>query len=222
MASRREVEGIRYGEDNPIENAPEMTDEEKYLLAKKMKALDKLLEDEGHAKYKIEVFFSRKRTLNGLSAGILTLWESGTKFHGGGDSKVYWCPGKDLGKNDCAAVIPDAFNEYGFLLCAACKELWKGHQVRGELLGKWTIQQWAETIHFFYRKLEHNADVYLKYPLADLREASRQEQEKQMHGDVLGAVRRGRQVYIYPLKNIIKDTSAGADLLGRFKAFLSA
>jgi hypothetical protein len=48
------------------------------------------------------------------------------------------------------------------------------------------------------------------------------EQERQRGGDVLTAMRNKRALHIYPLANIIKDTSAGSDILARFYAFLTA
>jgi hypothetical protein len=89
---------------------------------------------------------------------------------------------------------------------------------------KLPIQKWAEVLLNWYSRLEMNADIYMKYARDDIRAASDKEQEKQLMGEVLGKARsfERRTRYSYPLKNIIKDTAAGADLLGRIRAFLEA
>lgn len=222
VAAEYDPGAIRWGQDNPIEAAPVLSDEEQDILRQKMAAMDKLLSDQGVAKWKIEVVFFHKRRLFTHSAGAISIWESGTKFHGGGDTKAYFCPGRELKVNDCEAIIPDSSNGYGFLACPKCGHVWQGEQVYGEIFGRWTNQIWAEKILQFFRKLDHNADVYLKYPKHDLRVAAHAEQQKQHMGEKLQHVRRERVQYIYPLKNIIKDTANGADLLGRFHAFLTA
>jgi len=76
----------------------------------------------------------------------------------------------------------------------------------------------------WFLKLEMNADIRVKYHKDDIRNAARSEQEKQHMGDILNRARsfERRPCYIYPLRNIIKDTSAGADLRGRIHAFLTA
>jgi hypothetical protein len=213
---------VRWGEDNPIETAPALSEEEAHTLRERMAAMDKLLGDQGKAKWKIEVFFFHKRKLFSHSAGAISFWESGTMFHGGGDAKAYVCPGKELKLNDCESIIPGTSNGYGFLACPRCLRVWQAEQVYGEIFGRWNNQIWSEKILQFFRRLDHNADIYLKYPKEDLRVASRLEQERELRGAKLERVRQGRVQYIYPLKNIIKDTANGADLLGRIHAFLTA
>lgn len=218
---RRGGTEIAYGEDRPIEAAPELTEEEKFELEKKMLAMDKLLATQKKAKYKIELFFGRARSMHQPVPGAISFWESGTKFHGGGDSKVYFCPGKLLKKNECQAIIPFAFNAYGFLVCPACKETWKGNQVIGEVLGRHTMRQWSELIFQYFGRLQYNCDIYLKHSPDDIRSVAQAEQERQRGGELLTKARK-RALHVYPLNNIIRDTAAGADLLGRFYAFLTA
>lgn len=213
---------IRWGEDNAIEKAPKLSEEEQEALRLRMAAMDKLLSDQGKAKWKVEIVFFHKRSVGGHSAGAISIWESGTKLHGGGDTKAYFCPSREQKVGDCTGIIPDSSNGYGFLVCPYCKRVWAGEQVYGEIFGRWTNRTWSEKILQMFRKLDHNADIYLKYPRADLRVAAHDEQQKQLMGERLQKVRRDRVQYIYPLKNIIKDTANGADLLGRFYAFLTA
>lgn len=213
---------LKFGEDNPIELAPELTEQELETLKKRQIAFDKLLQQENKAKYKIEVLFAHTRRAHGHSAGALSIWESGTKLHGGGDTKLYWCPGKELKVSDCTGIIPDASQGYGHLVCPDCKRVWQGEQVFGEIFYRLDAEKWSIVLLKHYIRLGHNADIYLKYPKHDLRVASGLEQAKQLMGEKLAKVRKDRLQYIYPLAHIIKDVSAGSDLQKRFRAFLTA
>ena len=98
----------------------------------------------------------------------------------------------------------------------------KDNEAIGEILLRLTTQHWAAVIYKWFRKMEFNADIYVKRPKVDLRVAATIEQARQHGGEKLMAVRQKKEVFIYPLYNIIKDTAAGADLPTRFKALLSA
>jgi len=216
------VQEVQWGQDNPVENAPKLTAEEEDALKKRMVTMDKLLAEQGLAKYKLEAMFEKKHSLTRPTFGVISFWQSGAKLHGGGDTKMYICPGKDLGKSSCEAFIPDVATGYGFLVCPKCKEVWKGEQVSGELGFRLSIQNWSFVLLRYFSKLEGNADVYLKYPKHDIRAVARIEQDKQHMGEKLEKARRELSKVIYPLRNIIKDTTNGADLQSRFYAFLRA
>lgn len=201
---------------------PFMKPEEREALEAKKKAMDKLLEEHNIAKYKIEIMFGRDYSPNKPSAGIMSFWESGSKLHGGGDTIMHICPGKDLGANDCESFIPDVGHGYGFLVCPRCKTAWNGDQVYGQVAFRLDAQKWAEVVLKYFYKLEMRADIYMKYHKDDIRAAAAAEQEKQHMGDLLQVSRMSRKPRIYPLKNIIRDTSSGADLGKRFQAFLRA
>jgi hypothetical protein len=213
---------VKWGQDNSIDAAPQLTEEELDTLKKRMQALDKLLAQQQVAKYKIELLFSSRRSGRVPYAGALSLWESGAKLHGGGDCKIYECPARELKMGECRGIIPDASQGYGHLVCPDCQRVWKGSQVHGEVFARLTTNDWARLIYKYFVRLGHNADIYVKLPKADIRKAAEIEQGRQLGGEKLNAARTKRDVYVYRLKNIIKDTASGADLLGRFKALLSA
>ena len=73
-----------------------------------------------------------------------------------------------------------------------------------------------------FLKFDHNADIRVKYNYRSIRDAAAQEQAKSMGGEVLNIARGpgNRVPRLYPLRNILKDASNGADLYGRFLAFL--
>lgn len=203
-------------------NAVEMTPGELEAIKQRMKDMDKVFEAEKKGKFKIELFFSRARSLWQPTPGAMSFWESGSKLHGGGDAKIYLCPGKKLGKSDCSSFILDAGNASSHLYCNKCRTMWKGEEVIGEHMAVLTMKKWAEVFLYYYVRLEHDADLVIKYSPDDIRTVTMLEQAKSMGGEALEKVRGKRARGVYPLNRIIKDTSAGADLLGRFHAFLTA
>lgn len=207
-----------------LTETPAFTEEEQAAVKDRMLALDKLLGEKQLAKYKLEVMFQHERSVIHPFPGVVSFWESGTKLHGGGDSKLYMCPAKDLGKGDCEGFIPDTANGLNFIVCPSCKSLWRSEEVHGEVFYRLPVQKWAEVLLKWYIKLDLNADIRIKYSKNDIRAAALVEQEAQRMGEVLTKARSSdrRMVYTYPLKNIIRDTSAGADLYGRILAFLKA
>ena len=215
------VKEVKWGQDNDLENAPQLTEEELHALKGRMQAMDKLLAEHQKAKYKIELMFGREYRPNTAYPGAISFWESGAKLHGGGDTKVYMCPARKLKKSDCNGIIPDASQGYGFLVCPDCKEVWKGGQVDGEIFARLHTAKWADLLYQYFVWLGHNADIYVKRPRRDIRSAAGAEQERSRGGEVLAGARK-REVFIYPLKNIIREVSTGADPVKRFKALLSA
>lgn len=216
------IKDVKYGEDNDLDNAPVLTEEEKHILTNKMAAMDKLLAEQQQAKYKIELLFGVTRSSKTAYPGALSLWISGNRLHGGGDTKMYECPARAQKTSDCLGIIPDSSQGYGHLVCPKCMTVWKGSQVHGEVFARLTTAGWAQLIYRYFRRLDHNCDIYIKAPKHDIRKASALEQNKQMMGEKLHAARTKRSVVIYPLRNIIHETAAGADVLGRFRALLSA
>jgi hypothetical protein len=205
---------VRWGEDNPLEAAPTLTEEEQDTLKKRMAAMDKLLVEKKRAKYKIEVTFSSHYRANQHYPGALSFWLSGSKLHGGGDEKIYLCP-------TCQVLILPHAQGYGHLVCAKCGVTWKGEQVKGEVFHRSTTQAWVHHLYFWFRALDFDADLYIKRPKVDIRVAADLEQARQRGGEVLQKARR-REVVIYPLYHLIKDTAAGASIPDRIHAFLRA
>lgn len=204
----------------------QLSPEEQENLKKRQEALDALLAAEDLAKYKLEVMFSHRHTGRGPTAGIVTWWESGTKLHGGGDAKLYLCDNcvPNSKPSGCGKFIPDSSNGLRFVVCPHCQTMWKPEYLVGEVFYKISIQDWADVLLRWYNRLDRRADIYLKYGRMSIRDAQRTEEEKKLRGEVLEKARSSEQrsLAIYPLKNIIRDVSNGADLRGRILAFLSA
>jgi len=205
--------------------SPELLDSDLAVtLAKKnIELLEKQASEKKLALYKIEVQFGKNHHVDGqLTYGMLTLWESGTKLHGGGDALLYVCPGKELGRNDCTGVIPDALLGRAVTVCPHCTTAWRREEIIGQIYYRLPIQKWAEVVHRWFVRLNMNADLRVKYFYQDIRAVSDKEQEKQLKGELLEKARSSSQRVsrVYPLENIVRDVSAGADMYTRILSFL--
>lgn len=165
------------------------------------------------AKYKIEVTFEKGRTSQGPNLLGVQVWESGKRFNGGGDELSFFC--KDVESNDgCFGVITSDFIKGGVAYCQSCKKGVVADRLTNMMIGKVTSQSLAEQLAKMFRQLGSNADIYLKYHKTDPRYIA-MERAKGPE-----AAKRLKGMHIYPLKNIMKDTSNGADLVKRLKAFV--
>ena len=199
--------------------------EEQAAVEQYVKTLGKMLESEGQkALYRLEVFFHSVRSTWKPTFGIVSFWAAGARLSGEGDAKLYLCPGERLGKSNCEAIIPEAGMSDGKIFCPTCNMVWTQEQVIGEIMYRLTMQNWAHVLLRHYRTLGSNADITLKFSPDELRKATTSEQEKFKGGELMDSVRikRIRQGAVYPLRNIIKDTTAGADMYSRVLAFLTA
>jgi hypothetical protein len=221
------------------ENAGEVTTvvmsgEELEALERQVKAMDKLLEEEVRATYKLEVQFGKNRTSRGSPfAGVMSGWLSGSKFHGGGDEKIFECADPA-----CSAwILPHQITQrtvvrkeggkeieefMSLSYCGECAKIWRSEQTIGERLFKLTEQDWAFAILKMFRRLSMDADIYLKYHPTDIRYVTMMEMARNRGGEELAKAKKNRGLHIYPLKNIIKDTKHGSDLYGRIRAFINA
>lgn len=202
-----------------------LTPEDLAKFEKQRQALIKLLgEKKIIAKYKIEIMFGKARSTSKPTPGMMSFWANGSKFHGGGDEKLYLCPGASLKQNGCTALLQDSYNSSLGSVCPACGNVWTQPELIGEIFFNLTMQNWARVIYRYFHICEAHCDIYLKHAPDDIRTVALAQAERQTWrgSELLDKTRAKRARHIYPLKNIIKDTSAGADLLNRFHRFLVA
>lgn len=199
--------------------------------------------EEVKARYKIEVHFGKDRSISALkpSTGAVLIWESGKELHGGGDDKMYWC-----GYDDCNKPIRSTAMGAFHLVCPHCQRenfldqiskdqhiaavRKRGQSTRqfqampcivGEKFFKLPPKKLASLLAKTWYNLDCDADIYAKYHPLDIR------RRPETHGivetvDGIQKAREKRALMIYPLKNILKDTAAGADLEVRLLAFVTA
>ena len=179
--------------------------------------------EEVKAKYKIEVTFGKDHHVDGTPTyGIINFWEGGSQLGGDGDAIIYICPGKHRKVNECEKPIPDCYNGLGMVVCPACNRLWHAEHLIGEVFYRMPVNKWADAVLYWFVKFDRDADIRVKYNYRDIRAAAAKEQARAMRGDLLRMVRgKGSRVpRLYPLRNILKDVSHGADLHARFLSFL--
>lgn len=204
----------------------ELSEAEVKAVTERMASLKKFFGEKVKAQYKIEIQFGKARSSWKPFHGAMSLYLSGTKLNGGGDEKLYLCP-----RDDCSGIILpiNRFVEetpqgkaIARVPCPSCQHMWAENSLIGELFFNLTAKKWAEAVLKMFARLEHNADIYLKYHRDDIRYQAAIEMAKQAGGAEIGKARRSRGLHIYPLKNIIKDTGAGAQLYERFLAFINS
>ena len=212
-------------EDN-IFISPNVDEATARMVKDKLTQLGKLAPDEVKATYKLEVMFGTEHSVTKTTYGVLTIWSNGAHIRGGGDGAIYVCPGKLLKVNTCNELIPEVSLGLSRVLCPSCKMLWKAEEIVGEHFYRLPIEKWADVILYWFMKTGMNADLKIKYSYKyknmDIRQATHEEAERKLRGEFLNKVRDAnrRKARIYPLRNIIKDTSAGADLYNRILSFV--
>jgi hypothetical protein len=193
-----------------------ISEEEEHAIRLRIEALDRLFETRVVAKYKIELQFGKGRSTWKPFPGAMSLYESGAKLHGGGDDKLYMCPGET-----CDGVVFPRERMGALVVCRKCKMMWNENDLIGELFFRLTPKNWASVIMKWLVRLELNADIYVKFHREDIRVATNKEMEKDHGGELLASSRGSRALSIYPMKNIIKDTKHGASLYDRIVQFIT-
>lgn len=215
------------------------TDEERILAALQVPSTQN--EKKG-APFKIEIHWGKDRSILKPCTGAVLIWESGKRFHGGGDEKMYWC-----GHDDCKMPIRTQFFAQFHVVCPHCgkecfldgdsktsfltaKNLSSGERgdlaklptVFGERFFKSPVKKVAELLADEFRKLGSQADIYMKFHRTDIR--CRDIENVGEKGIQYEKAREARKdgLLIYPLARIMKDVSAGGDLVKRILAMCTA
>lgn len=169
------------------------------------------------AKYKIEVMFDHKRTTAGPNLCGIQLWESGKKFHGGGDELMYWCKIADSQTNEgCGSPISSDHMRGPVAICPGCGRAIKLEAASNMRVVRLPTKKLAEELEKIFRSLGSNADIYVKYHKTDIHYIAMERKKGP------AVARKLKGMHIYPLKNILKDTAAGSDVAVKFHTFLTA
>jgi len=225
------------------------TPEEMHILEELNKEIQAEVQKdrEKQARYKIEVTFGSKRTPLGQPNGnacSIVVYESGRRFHGGGDDLAWWCSARDAGAGThakfhadthkpsnkqigCGKVITSdcIVNETMVgkdkqmttvrkAVCPHCNRMWNAAMLTDCVMGRWSTRRLAKKLYDMWIHADGDADIYLKYHHTDIRYITMEK----LHGT--STARHLRGMAIYPLQNIIKDTSGGAGVEDRFYVFL--
>lgn len=221
MSIADQVQAVKFDD---VREVLSLTPEEEKEVKERFEKIKDLIayKQEKRGQFKIEIMFEFNRSARRPIAGVLTFWNSGSKLHGGGDSKLYFCPGKHLNVNECKSHIASATSSFNKVICQSCGTLWERDQIIGEVFGRHSMRDWACLVYDYYRRLDFSCDLVLKHSTQNFTKLTAIEQEKQKGGELLNKGRDSRQRVVYTLESIIKDTSNGADMLERFHSFLRA
>tara|TARA_B100000214_G_C23873788_1_gene583938 strand:- start:412 stop:996 length:585 start_codon:yes stop_codon:yes gene_type:complete len=188
------------------------------------------------AKYKIELHFNKGRTTSGPNVAAITIFQSGCRLNGEGDELVYICAERDRGLAlnapgvkdraiikgyaGCGKIIEGDNIKGGVALCRGCvggkDNMIASENLTSTLLVNLTTEKLSVMVADIFRRLNSDADIYIKYHPTDLRV----EAMNNVHNLDKGRMSRG--LTIYPLANIVKDTIDGTSVETRFKALFSA
>jgi len=199
------------------------------------------------ARYKIQVQFGKERTTNGPNVLGITLWESGRKLDGEGDTLMYWCSemdevnpktGKMLHKGTagCGGIISDAFinaatissrsGERGarqlLARCPHCEGVVAAERLTSIMTYRVTTDRLAEILAGLWG---NNLAVGGLCGSADIylkyhwTDMHYIAMEAQLGHD---KAREMKGAVIYPLANLLKDTMSGSAVEDRLRAFLKS
>lgn len=186
------------------------------------------------AKYQIEVQYGQNRTLAGPNVAVVSFYIKGSRLGGGGDEKLYLCEACDATSatqpadkfrdikqrsphvQGCGAFIPPSAIKRDVACCPGCQRLINAAMLTGEVLYKAPTSLLAQRLADYWRRLEGDADLYIKYHTSDIRF-----QEMVVR---LGSAkaRRLRGLLAYPLARILRDTASGKSIETAFADCLSA
>jgi len=195
------------------------------------------LQPEVKAPYKIEVQLATGRTGAWLK-GLMICWESGKEFHGGGDLQMFIC-----GYKDCNRLFPAEVLQGAFAVCPHCgrlqypcgddrKKMVAEGNPDGPVMTTHMVfsasrtdvadlvaRRWVELAAFGEKDPSgpRGADIYLKFHRNPIQKAA-----KEHNMDKVLVARQTRELAIYPLARIIKDTSSGMVITTAIADFLKA
>jgi hypothetical protein len=205
--------------------SPNLSEQDVAGVLRGLEKLGATYGNEIKAKYKIELTLEAKRRPDyQATAGIIQIWASGAKLHGDGDALLYQCPGKSLGVNECEQLLPEQVLGFSRVLCPHCCTTWSAEQIIDTTYYRLSMQNWSYAIVKWFQLCKLSADLRLKWMKQDIRKVTDLELARDRGGELLAKARSvdERPPVIYPLKNIIKDTSAGASLYSRILTFLKS
>ena len=206
--------------------------EEKFVAAHKREAEKTALDMAARAEFKIQVNFHSSRSIHKPLIYSVSVWESGKRLHGGGDTSCSFCwrqrgasavvPTNEVTMQKstpqgCKGIIRPQHVSGTLAVCPHCQAKHKVTEIGDTILYSTFVDDCAAILYGYWLKLGGNADIVAQYASGDIRQQTRASGEK---------LRRSREskgaLSVYPLANILKDTLTGASVEARIRAFITA
>lgn len=213
------------------------TAEEMYLEDPDLKKIFK--DSDLRAGHKIQINFGPGRSALKDFKTLITIWESGKFFHGGGDGHMYLCMDHKIFERDnttppsalpvmrkmqkegrtewgCGSPIGAADIRGPVAMCPGCTNMIHIQELTGQVPFYGSVTELAELVTIIFHKLKDDADIYCKYDRKDIR------YEMQVARDGVDRAHQLRGLLIYPLNRIITDTANGSSIESKFKSLFLA
>lgn len=183
-------------------------------------------------KYKIELLCEPKRTGWGEPfGGVIKVWLSGAAMSGNADVTIYFCPrchsvidAEQLGMYDRKNNGWPTKPYYGGL-CLNCNLITPGPKLIDFRFVRTSLTNWVELIARYYRILMFDVDLYLKHFKSYLTKVMEERLEHpRACAGIDGMVKNfiDKELAIYSLSRLTRDTANGCSLETALKAFLTA
>lgn len=182
------------------------------------------------ADIKLQVFCHSKRSVHKNLVFSLTAWKSGGRLHGGGDENMLFCwrqpTARDVRPWDtvtlakdkprgCKGLIPGGLVSGDVVVCPSCLAKHTPSEIGDSILYSVPVEVAADILAEWWVRAGGRADLVLKYAPFDIRSRTMEKDARDLQRS-----RESRSTVVYPLANILVDTSTGSSLAARFKAFL--
>lgn len=205
-------------------NEANISKEENKLIDRQVKELEDLLGLGLRAEYTVRFALADGAAMTPVP-GVLSVWSHGGRefVDAKVETKLYFCPGKKLGKSDCGRVLPALSNATSEHNCPYCGFTWNPDYMIGEREGRLTRQGWAEELTKLVEELGRKVQIEVVIYEHGIRKANLEERMRSTRGERLIKQRVKKRTVTYRYPSLMRDlASNGNDLYKRMVALLNA
>lgn len=188
---------------------------EQIEIARHVQVLEEHLGPGIRAKYTVRAVLEDGAAMTPV-VGHLSVWTHAGREHVGShtESKLYFCPGKFLGKSDCEKLMPEVANATTSHTCPSCGLTWDPELVIGERKGRLTRQGWAAALTDLVNEVGRCVEVVLVIWEKGMRDANRMEMHRNRQGEALTRQRTKKLTANYRYPSLLRDLSRNNNDLG--------
>ena len=175
-------------------NAPDMRQlsaEEEEEVKRSQAAMDELLDQDGLAKYKLEVLFNHERSVRNLTPASSPSGRAETSFTEAATLRCMSVRTRFRTQSRGYGVggfIPDSCNGLNYVVCPHCHLKWEAQYMVGEVFYRLPLQKWAEVLARWYHRMNGRTDISVKYAKMSVRDAQQKEALRGLRGELLNKV----------------------------------